>query len=290
VGAAYLDARLETLERHQNSDGGWGYFPRRQTWLEPTFYAALALHGRPSADRAWTLIKSLQQPDGSWRPSAEVDASTWVTALCVTMCSIRGEMNDAGRRGAAWLLQTSGGESRLMNRALTRAGRFFGEDVRDVTLEGWPWKPNTSSWVEPTAHALLALKKSAAMMSVDRVAPRIRMGEAQLLDVRCRDHGWNYGSRSAIHIDLPSYPETTGIALLGLQGRQDLGPSLEVARNMYQDTRSPMARAWLGISLQLHGKNVPEPEETGLTPDLMITALEAIRVGSFQLLAAGGPQ
>jgi hypothetical protein len=58
---------------------------------------------------------------------------------------------------------------------------------------------------------------------------------------------------------------------------------------MYQDTRSPMARAWLGISLQLHGQSVPEPEETGLTPDQMITALEAIRAGNYKLLAAGGP-
>ena len=49
-GSSYLQARLETLRRSQNPDGGWGYFARKASWLEPTAYAALALHGEPAAD------------------------------------------------------------------------------------------------------------------------------------------------------------------------------------------------------------------------------------------------
>src|SRR5579862_4502833 len=55
---SYLGSRLDTLRRTQNPDGGWGYFPGKQSWLEPTVYAAFALAGEPGADRAWTLLKS----------------------------------------------------------------------------------------------------------------------------------------------------------------------------------------------------------------------------------------
>ena len=49
-------------------------------------------------------------------------------------------------------------------------------------------------------------------------ASRVQMGEAQLMDVRSRDGGWNYGSPAALGVDLPSYPETTALALVALQG------------------------------------------------------------------------
>mgnify|MGYP003352936601 CR=1 FL=1 len=45
VPDAYLNTRLEALRAAQNPDGGWGYFPGKESWLEPTAYAAMALHG-----------------------------------------------------------------------------------------------------------------------------------------------------------------------------------------------------------------------------------------------------
>ena len=53
------------LRQTQNADGGWGYFPGKQSWLEPTFYAAVALAGEAGADRAWALLKTWQNADGS---------------------------------------------------------------------------------------------------------------------------------------------------------------------------------------------------------------------------------
>ncbi len=44
--------RLDRLRRNQNRDGGWGYFPGKQSWIEPTVYAALALQKEPEANRA----------------------------------------------------------------------------------------------------------------------------------------------------------------------------------------------------------------------------------------------
>ena len=69
---------------------------------------------------------------------------------------------------------------------------------------------------------------------------RLRMGEAELMDVRSRDGGWNYGSPAALGIDLPSYPETTALALVALQGRGDLGRAFDLAGRQLQQTPSPL--------------------------------------------------
>jgi hypothetical protein len=274
VAVSYLGARLDLLRRAQNADGGWSYFPGKQSWLEPTFYAALALHGDPAADRAWALLQSWQRPDGSFRPSADVHISSWGTALCVTLANIRGDWGDPFHRGIANLLNTSGAESKLINRAVARVGILEAE--RDLSLKAWPWKPDTSSWVEPTAHALIALKKSSAKVPSAGLRDRVRMGEAELLNVRCSDGGWNYGSPSALHVDLPGYPETTGLALVGLQERQDLGKSLDLAGQWIQSSVSPLANAWLSIALRLHGAAVPEGQTPQASTDRMILALEAL--------------
>jgi hypothetical protein len=272
VAVSDLGVRLDALRRAQNADGGWSYFPGKQSWLEPTFYAALALHGDPAADEAWDLLQSWQREDGSWRPSADVQVASWGTALCVTLAHVRGDLGDPFHKGVANLVETSGAESNLINRARARMGGIEAE--RDLSLKAWPWKPNTSSWVEPTAHALVALKKASGR--VPGAGQRVRMGEAQLLNVQCSDGGWNYGSPSALRVELPAYPETTGVALVGLQGHPNLGKSLDLAAKWLQETASPLANAWLTIALRLHGAAVPEGHVTGASADHMILALEAL--------------
>src|SRR5947207_3381037 len=51
---------------------------------------------------------------------------------------------------------------------------------------------------------------------------RISAGHGELPDVRGADYGWNYGSKAALGVDLPSYPAPTGLVLVGLQGAGDL--------------------------------------------------------------------
>ena len=74
---------------------------------------------------------------------------------------------------------------------------------------------------------------------------------------------------------LRSYPETTGIALVGLQGRADLGTSFDLAKKMLGETTSPMARAWLTIAMRVNGVAVEESSGE-LSPERLITALEAL--------------
>jgi hypothetical protein len=283
-----LRRRLDLLLRTQNDDGGWGYFPGRRSWLEPTACAMLALDGRADAavpDRAWRLVESWQLPDGSWRPGADVAGpGTWVTALGVHLCCVRGEFDDRFRRGVAWLLGTQGREGNWFARFITALRP--GEPDNDLTHHGWPWLRGTSSWVEPTAQAIVALRLAAPHHS--GVEARVRDAEDLILSRRCRDGGWNYGSRRALGIDLPSYPETTALALVGLQGRQgELHEEIRHARGLLAETRSRLARAWLSIALRNLGEEMPDPTgEPG--NDLLLAALEAMPQGAFRVPGAGG--
>jgi hypothetical protein len=289
VGDSYVARRVGLLRQAQNPDGGWSYFPGKKTsWLEPTLYSALALHGDPAADRAWALLSTWQQSDGSWRPSADVDIAHSSTALCVTMATLRGEFGAPFHRGVDFLLGSVGQEHNFWKRNFARWGWFDPE--RNLDLEGWPWKPETSSWVEPTAHALVALKHAAPHISDHALAQRVKLGEALLLDVRCRDGGWNYGNRTdGRHSELPSYPETTALALLGLQGRSDIGASVDLAVQQLREGVSPMAAAWLNIVLRLHGKTLGAPADREPSSDVLITALEALGApeGNHRFLKTG---
>jgi hypothetical protein len=290
--ASYLKARLDALRHAQNADGGWGYFSdtnagSRDSWLEPTAYAALALLGEPASDRAWKLLSSWQLPDGSWKPSEKVAVSSWGTSLCLTIAIARNEWSAPARKGVDWLLGSTGVESSLINTIAAKIGLLKSE--RDLSLKAWPWKPGTSGWVEPTSHAIVALKRAAAKWPSVELTDRVQIGEAQLMDTRGRDGGWNYGSPAALGVDLPSYPETTGLALLALQEKKGLEGAFDLAWKMMRDTPSPLARAWLVTSMRLHG--MTPPEQTGdPSGDIMITAVEALSAaeGNWKLMSTGG--
>jgi len=272
-----LAAHRAFLRKSQNPDGGWGYFPGKQSWLEPTAYAALALTSDPASSdhvrRAWNLVRSWQNADGGWRPSAVVTTSTWTTALAVTFGEAIGEHGPELDAGAGWLMASGGAESSTLNRVL----RFLGVSAveREVKYAGWPWRPGTSAWVEPTAHALTALKRYARRKPDRAIRGRIDSGERMLLSVRCSDGGWNYGSPRALDVELPSYAETTALALLGLGARAP-ADAMEHARRLKERRVSPLAQAWLRIALK---------EPAGAADlrhnDVLLAALEALDGGKL---------
>jgi hypothetical protein len=289
----YLDSRLQFLRATQNSDGGWGYFPAKGSWLEPTAYALLALHGKDTAacDRAWKLVRSWQRPDGSFQPSAEVKDGTWVTALAVTLAGVRGADDSGVGAAVDWLLRVVGAEHNIW----TRTGSFLHliKARLDVSHEGWPWRDGNASWIEPTAHTLVALKKVADWYRPAEVADRIRDGEDLILSRRCTDGGWNYGTPNMLYVDLPSYPETTALALLGLAGRnaREFPGALDFAARSREETKSSLGRAWLQIALRLHGRNLAPPEESAWSStDVLLASLEALGhpEGNYGLFRSGG--
>ncbi|MBY0507244.1 MAG: terpene cyclase/mutase family protein [Bryobacteraceae bacterium] len=270
-----LTLRREHLTRAQNPDGGWGYFPGKESWLEPTAYAALALHGQPAAQRALELLVRWQREDGAWRANAKVRDAYWGTALMLTLFHSLGRHDAAYAKGLAWLSNLAGSEGSLSVRLVQR---FQARVVdQDESVHGWPWRPGNSSWVEPTSHALIALKQSSRAREF---AARIAEGESYLLDRRCADGGWNYGNRRVYYTNMSAFPETTALALMALQGRQasELKPSVERALAQLKSTRSGLARTWLTIALRAHGVAFTPPALGGLAPggDLAVTALELL--------------
>jgi hypothetical protein len=293
VAGLHLETRLEFLRASQNPDGGWSYFPGKGSWLEPTTYAMLALHGTGSdaaLDRAWKLVRSWQRADGSFRPSGEVEDGTWVTAHAVTLARVRGVDDSSVRASVDWLLQVVGAEHNIY----TRVGAFLHliKARLDVSHEGWPWREGNATWIEPTAHTLVALKKVARAYRTPDVERRVRDGEALVVSRRCNDGGWNYGTPNMLYVDLPSYPETTALALLGLLGRseREYAGALDVAERFHAETQSSLGRAWLQIALRCHGRRVAAPAESAWAArDVMLASLEALGhpEGNYQLFCAG---
>ena len=275
--ANYLQTRLELLRRNQNRDGGWGYFPGKQSWLEPSVYAALALHGERAAERAWQLLLSWQNSDnGSWRPSQEVWTSTWATALCVTLAAVRQDSGRSLQNGASWLLNVEGAESSLTYRLSNRlSGRLPGaRPAPGPSPKGWSWTKNSFSAAEPTAHAMVALKKAVRLSGTaihpGTLAERLKLGEMRLL-----------GGKN---------PESAGFVLLGLQGRAGLEDWLVAARHQLIADQTPaLTRAWLRLALRLHGEKLPVAQAS-VSNDLMLAALEALAEedGNHRLLQSTG--
>ena len=277
---SYLDARLGYLKKSQNADGGWGYLPGKRSWLEPTVYAMLALNseaGSAACQRAWSLVRSWQREDGAWRPSEQVKDAHWSTALVVTLHSVKGVFDEAWDKGVRWLLESSGMESSLLVRISRWARRI--ELGYDASYPGWPWLPGTNGWIEPTAHSLVALKKAAGRFRGALLRRRVVLGEGMLLRRRCSDGGWNYGSVVALGVEQPSYPETTALALLGLQGTRhaEVASAIERAIGMLREASSPLAQAWLRISLRNYGAPAPAPDPATPVPrSILLAALEAL--------------
>lgn len=282
----YLQTRLAFLRSSQNKDGGWGYFPGKGSWLEPTAWALLACEGRvewrAAFDRGWRLVRSWQRPDGAWRTGAHVPDAHWATALAVRLHCATGLWDEGFRNGVKWLLEITGAESgpvfRLAHLLRPRIVEL------DPSRKGWPWRPGSSSWIEPTAHTIMALKHAAPHYRNPDLHGRIAGGEQMLLDRRCRDGGWNYGNRRVLGADLPSHPESTALALLALKGPPALrlAGSLDLARRFMSQTKSPLALAWLNTCLSAYGDTMPLPCEPASAErplgrgDVLLAAIEIL--------------
>lgn len=212
---------------------------------------------------AW--LARCRRPGGGWAPHPSVSKSTWVTAPAVTLLARAGDKSAAG--GVRWLLAQSGAESGWLYRLIRRRhGR---------AATGWSWFPGTAAWVAPTALTILALE--AAAHGLPEAAERIAMGRKFLLARVCRDGGWNYGTPSVLGYDAPSYPETTGLALLALHSDSSpaVARALAQAEPAVSHPRSAEAFAWLTMALAAHGRS-----PAGLAPpaprNLLDTALLAL--------------
>jgi hypothetical protein len=185
----------------RNPDGGWGYAPGKASRLEPTCWALLALDNiEPSVLTKW--------PDtgGLLRERRDDGFNVAFHALALITLTARKAQHASGNASLAAALERASG----MALDVSPINR------QDNRLQGWSWIAGTFSWVEPTAWALLSLKKWARAGGTVDVS-RTAVGEKLLADRCCVQGGWNYGNSNMLGKELRPYVPTTALGLLALQ-------------------------------------------------------------------------
>ncbi|HUP01912.1 MAG TPA: prenyltransferase/squalene oxidase repeat-containing protein [Gemmatimonadota bacterium] len=249
----------------QNGDGGWGAARGRPSNTETTSLALMALRsdGGPDAaaavGRALPWLRARQRPDGAWALSAQVPGPSWTTPLAVLALGRFESDRARALQGARWLLEHKGRGYPWLSRLFFRL--FPEREVveLDPDLKGWPWMPDTFSWVEPTAYALMALKTLRAELPRDAAHTSIHEGERMILDRMCPGGGWNYGNSRVLDEDLWPYPDTTALALIALKGRPEGAESrasLAALGRMLEHNDSALATSLAILCFHRYGRDV----------------------------------
>jgi len=248
---------LAELSRRQLPSGGWAALrSSAQASLETTCLATLAT-GSEDSDADFLL--RLQNPNGSWPAFFGDDQDgVWVTSLAVIALHDVVSAIPARLRGVGWLLECVGRESNWLwkwkFRTVDRHVRF------DPDKFGWPWIPDTVSWVVPTAFSILALSQlPCSCGSLEDIPIRVDRGIEMLIDRACPDGGWNAGNGVVYGSALAPHPDDTAIALLALSSRTQhpvVRTSAEWLEHTAPTLTAPWSLAWAILALAAHGRAV----------------------------------
>lgn len=194
---------IANLHQLRNIDGGWPYFPGRNSRLEPTCWALLATGSALTS----TPLGKWQRADGFLVEPSTGAVNIAFNALAI-LCA-----NGAGGGPAAM-------SDAVVNALLESRGDAAAQHPQlrqDSSLQAWSWTTGAFSWVEPTAWALLALKLWATPSAA--VNARIATGERVMRDRACPGGGWNYGNAEVYGKALPGHVPPTAIGIMALQDR-----------------------------------------------------------------------
>src|SRR5206468_3617360 len=121
------------------------------------------------------------------------------------------------------------------------------------TISGWPWVADTASWLEPTALAVLALRREGFAQH-----PRVRDGLRLIRDRAIASGGWNYGNNVVYGHSLRPHPAPTGLALLALAGVDTRTAAVTRALRFLQQTlpniRAVPSLCWGLLGLRAWGE------------------------------------
>jgi hypothetical protein len=286
----------EGLIRSQLPHGGWPCArSSAQAAVEPTALALLALplNSVRERDSAIAFLLRIQNPNGSWPAFVGDDEKgsglTGLALYALRRCGVEGAATD---RTTRWLLHSRGQESHWLWKWRFR---IFDRHVRfDPGKFGWPWGPETISWVVPTAYSVLALKNGSGAPRQALLRLRIRRGVEMLYDRICPPGGWNAGNGVVYGCPMAPHPDVTALALLALLGEpgDDLvTPSLDWLEQRAETCFAPWSLAWTILALNAFGR----PTER-LIQRLAVVAEAAeiddcarLAVASMALACADGP-
>lgn len=290
---------FEHLLKLQNHDGGWGSALGKQSNPEATAYALMALAQRQDQAGvqrqvldALTWLLARQDATGAWHYAHDVKQGSWVTAQVLISLSTFKSYHKEVLQGATWLLQQRGERFSFMQSLRYWLSYQQQNGGMNPNLQGWSWARGTTSWVEPTAYALMALNKLRPTLEKQIAGERIRHGEALLYDRMCVDGGWNYGNAVVLNQRLVPYPDTTAISLIALQAHQDKHEnqmSLSVLNKMIEHERSGLTLSWAIICRFLYGQDNAALKSQLLEQYRMTAFLGRTKPLALSLLALGDP-
>jgi hypothetical protein len=263
------DRLMEALVRRQLPRGhGWGHCGM-QTTTEATALAMLALRGLGltchEAQRSLSTLVSLGSPSGLWPAFVGGEINLAATALAVNTLLTFGqdpEIFDPKVVEPALhaLVRVRPLEAsnfvRLKFRLADRHVKF------DATKYGWPWVPDTVSWVVPTSMALIALQRAQrrGLIRGNELEQRLGLGVEMLFDRACAGGGWNAGNAMVYGVALRPHLDDTALALAALRlylREPVVQRSLEwLLKNL--ECRSAFSLSWAVVAAAAYQEALPE--------------------------------
>ena len=218
-------ALLSHLQKSQNADGGWPFHILGDSRVEPTCWALRALadiieSAQPSIARGLAFLMSQQLPDGSWPAATGMSSGGWVTSLSASVLAQFPSTEKPDHAGQEWLCDDYPRDSSRWQKILKSFSSNKHASHNDE-FRGWGWTPRTSSWVEPTAFALMAFLSARDLSSAAQLAKSIHdrrtLAIGLLYDRMCAGGGWNCGNPRVYGVDGDSLILSTCWALLALR-------------------------------------------------------------------------
>ena len=259
---------LALLQSSQNADGGWAFHGGGESRVEPTCWAVRALadgkSGVTEAEivRAMDFLKSKQLGDGSWPANDGMQAGGWVTSLACSVLAGCGEkatheIQKAIEAGLQWLCddypRDSSGWQKFLKKIHSKKKLVEHSDE----FRGWGWTPRTSSWVEPTAFALMAFADAKPGTQLAKsIAKRRTLAVGLLYDRMCPRGGWNCGNPRVYGVDGDPLVLPTCWALLALRDAPENSQrllALKWLREEFGNIQSAGSLAMARITLESYG-------------------------------------
>ena len=263
----------------RNPDGGWPYYRGKTSRLEPTAWALLALQAAGEAVTAEALT-SWPRREG-WLVDRSSDA---VNVAFNAMAGIA--LRQVDRSGSlvealeSLLLETRG-------RQLPQ----FPIIEQNNALQAWPWLDRTFSWAEPTALAMVFLKRTPAARRDARRAQRLNEAERLLLDRVCRQGGWNYGNANIFGASLEPYVPTSALCLLAMADKAHLEP-VERSRAFLVEhrvaERSGMALSLTRVALGVFDQPAGDVDDALVEAAAHTSFLDNLHLSAMALYALAG--
>jgi prenyltransferase beta subunit len=260
---------LPFLRDTQNPDGGWGFRPGTSSRVEATCWSLLALW-EPSREasedsvrvyRARDFLQTMQLANGSWPAAPGEETGCWVTSLCCLALTAIGDQTQTStiESGLRWICNDWPSDSSPWRRFLARLASQQDVAPINTSYRGWGWTPGTSSWVEPTSFALLALERVESQELAGKAKRRRSFATSLLFDRMCPGGGWNAGNPVVYGAAGEPAVVPTALSLLALrnaQARSEITQSLDWLKRTAANIQSPGSLALAQICLRTHGQSL----------------------------------